>query len=263
MRRCPQVAPVQLELELPGEPWRLHERISRRTRSIRIEVRPDASVALIYPRWVPRSEALAFLRAREAWVRDKLAELAAQTASQDAALPVAAPRWQGQDEVLLRGVAVPVHIEPARLRRPMVRFDAAKISLFVAPEQRAEAPVLEAALRRALLQQARLDARQHLDLAAQPLGVACAALRVADPRTQWGSCNAAAVISLSWRLVMAPPAVFRYVAVHELCHLVHLDHSPRFWRLVEQQMPDYEQHKDWLREHGARLHRLLPRQRDA
>lgn len=254
---------MQLELELPGDAPRIRERVSPRARNIRIEIRPDASVALIYPRWVPRSEALAFLRARESWVAEKLAELKAQTATEDATQPVAPPRWEGHDEILLRGLVVPVCIEPARLRRPAVRFDAARISIFVAAEQRAQPKLLEAALRLALLQQARLDARRLLDEEASRLGVRYASLRIADPRTQWGSCNARALISLSWRLVMAPPEVFRYVVVHELCHRVHLDHSARFWQLVERQMPDFATHKQWLRDHGARLHRLLPHHRDA
>lgn len=254
---------MQLELELPGDAPRIRERVSPRARHIRIEILPDASVALIYPRWVPRSEALAFLRTREAWVMEKLAELKAQTTAPDAVQPQAPPRWDGHDEMLLRGVVMPVHVEPARLRRPAVRFDPGRISVFVAPEQRSQPRVLETALRQAMQQQARLDAKRLLDEESARLGVRYAALRIADPRTQWGSCNAQALISLSWRLVMAPPAAFRYVAVHELCHLVHLDHSPRFWQLVERQMPDYAAQKQWLRDHGARLQRWLPHPRDA
>jgi len=51
--------------------------------------------------------------------------------------------------------------------------------------------------------------------------------------------------------------VFRYVAVHELCHVRHHDHGERFWKLVARQMPDFETHRRWLREHGQRLHWYL------
>jgi hypothetical protein len=53
--------------------------------------------------------------------------------------------------------------------------------------------------------------------------------------------------------VLAPPAVLHYVAVHEVCHLVEQNHQPPFWALVEQLMPDYADHRRWLRRHGSSL----------
>jgi predicted metal-dependent hydrolase len=242
------------QIELFRDDYTLTERRSARARNIRIEVRPDRSVTLIYPHWVARSEALAFFRSREAWVRSKLVELAQHRAAhpQPARL-----RWDGADQIRLRGRELPLKLEPARLRRAAVRFEADRI-VVLAPATDTPAR-LDAALRQALLQQARLDARAHLDAAAAPLGVVYRELRINDPQTQWGSCNPGAVICLSWRLVMAPPEVFRYVAVHELCHLVHMDHSSRFWALVERQMPDFEQHKRWLRDRGHQLQGWLSR----
>jgi predicted metal-dependent hydrolase len=57
----------------------------------------------------------------------------------------------------------------------------------------------------------------------------------------------------SWRLVMAPPEILDYVAAHEVAHLVHMDHSARFWAQVRALMPDYEPRRDWLRRRGAAL----------
>ena len=59
----------------------------------------------------------------------------------------------------------------------------------------------------------------------------------------------------SWRLAMAPPEVLDYVAAHEVAHLAHMDHSPRFWAAVRGLCPDYETHRAWLRQNGAGLHR--------
>jgi predicted metal-dependent hydrolase len=58
-------------------------------------------------------------------------------------------------------------------------------------------------------------------------------------------------------LTLAPAEVFRYVVIHELAHLRHRNHGPRFWSLVERQMPDFDLHRRWLREHGAALHAVL------
>jgi predicted metal-dependent hydrolase len=79
------------------------------------------------------------------------------------------------------------------------------------------------------------------------------ALAVRDTRTRWGSCTSQGRLSFSWRLVLAPPAVLRYVAVHEVCHLLEANHQPPFWALVEQLMPDYREHRLWLRRQGSTL----------
>lgn len=247
-----------MQLDLFRDDFRLRECPSLRARSIRIEVRPDREVRLIYPRWAARADALAFLRAREDWVRAKLAELQARA---DGCPPPPPVRWDGRDEILLQGQTVPVCIEVATLRQIQVRIEPGLITLFVPGTARDDARQLERALRRALIQQAQRQARRLLDEEAMRAQLRWTALSIADPQTQWGSCAADGRIMLSWRLIMAPPPVFRYVVVHELCHLVHMNHSPDFWAQVERQMPDYQIHKRWLRDHGGRLYHYLPRRR--
>jgi predicted metal-dependent hydrolase len=104
---------------------------------------------------------------------------------------------------------------------------------------------------------AETQARQLLDAEAARLGVRYAGLRIRDPRTRWGSCGPQGHIMLSLRLALAPPEVFRYVVVHELCHLRWHGHGRRFWDLVEKQMPGYREQRAWLKRHGAALHEAL------
>ena len=77
-------------------------------------------------------------------------------------------------------------------------------------------------------------------------------------RTKWGNCSSTRNLSFNWRLVLAPPRVLEYVAVHELCHLVVPDHSARFWQLVELARPGYREERRWLRDHGHELHAYTP-----
>ena len=90
------------------------------------------------------------------------------------------------------------------------------------------------------------------------LRVTVSRLRIADQRSRWGSASPRGTISLSWRLLLAPPAVFDYVVVHELCHLHELNHSPRFWALVAAARPGYREQKRWLARHGAELRAWRP-----
>ncbi len=75
------------------------------------------------------------------------------------------------------------------------------------------------------------------------LGVRPSRVTVRGQRSRWGSCSGKGSVSLNWRLMLVPGALADYVVVHELCHLRHMDHSPRFWAMVESVLPDYRQRR--------------------
>ena len=71
--------------------------------------------------------------------------------------------------------------------------------------------------------------------------------------TRWGSCSTTGRLNFNWRLVLAPPFVLDYVAAHEVAHLVEMNHSDAFWRVVEKTLPDMERGREWLRVNGREL----------
>jgi predicted metal-dependent hydrolase len=85
------------------------------------------------------------------------------------------------------------------------------------------------------------------------IGVRSRRISIRDTRSRFGSCSSQGSLSFSWRLALAPRRILDYVVVHELCHLVHLDHSRRFWSLVERVRPDFREQRDWLGDHGWEL----------
>lgn len=117
----------------------------------------------------------------------------------------------------------------------------------------------DAHLQRRLIDWLRSEARRDLTDAvarhAAALGVVARRITVRDQRSRWGSCSAAGHLSFSWRLVLAPGFVLDYVAAHEVAHLVEMNHSPRFWALVDQTSSERAKAERWLRAHGADLHR--------
>ncbi len=101
-------------------------------------------------------------------------------------------------------------------------------------------------------------ARQDLEAAvaiyAERLGVRPAKLGIRDTTSRWGSCSAQGNLSFSWRLILAPPKVLQYVAAHEVAHLLEMNHSPAFWRHVEDAYGNCREERRWLKTHGGRLH---------
>jgi predicted metal-dependent hydrolase len=87
------------------------------------------------------------------------------------------------------------------------------------------------------------------------LGVKVRRISIRDQASRWGSCSTSGALSFSWRLVLAPRFVLDYLAAHEVAHLVEMNHSARFWRLLGRICPDMERAKAWLDLHGTDLHR--------
>jgi predicted metal-dependent hydrolase len=111
------------------------------------------------------------------------------------------------------------------------------------------APAIERYYRR----MAKLEVVPRLDAAVAELGANYKSVRIAGQRTRWGSCTSAGVMSFNWRLLLAPERVLDYVIWHEACHLVVLDHSKRYWALVDSQFPDHSEASAWLRKNAATL----------
>lgn len=240
---------------LSGNESFIREHASARARRLRIEVHADGEVRLIYPQSMSRVQALRYLQAQSAWIHHKRNLLLASLPKPS----VSALRWDGSDLFPLHGREVPLHSVPTSAATTRLRISDEAISLFVAARDREQPARLERVFLQGLQRHALQSAVALAQTPAAALGVQCGLMRVRDPRTQWGSCAADGRITLSWRLVMAPREVFRYVVVHELCHLREMNHSPRFWSLVAAQHPTYAQERDWLRRHGAKLTKYLPR----
>lgn len=97
-------------------------------------------------------------------------------------------------------------------------------------------------------------AEEFSDKLSDKLSVHFENIRVKDQKSRWGSCSSKRNLNFNWRIIMAPEPVCDYVVIHELCHLVFMDHSANFWKLVESICPQYCQYKKWLKENGKKLY---------
>ena len=106
-----------------------------------------------------------------------------------------------------------------------------------------------------LKREARKELHKASMMYAAELGVRVRRVSIRDQSSRWGSCTSAGSLSFSWRLILAPPFVLDYLAAHEVAHLVEMNHSPRFWRVVGRVCSSVERAKSWLDTHGNDLHR--------
>jgi predicted metal-dependent hydrolase len=88
---------------------------------------------------------------------------------------------------------------------------------------------------------------------AKQVGVTPVSVGLKDYISRWGSCHTDGRIFFNWKVTIAPHSIVDYVVVHELCHLIHGDHSKQFWKLLETILPDYAERKKWLKVNGIGL----------
>ena len=227
-------------------------RLRRHRQARRYTLRIDASLREVVLTMPPRGslrEAKEFAQNHGGWIAARLKRL-----------PEAAPFAHGAD-VPLRGL--PHRIVHRRGERGTVWTETSSGGdplLCVA----GEAAHVNRRIHDFLKREAERDLAVAVRRYAGELGVTIKRVSVRDQSSRWGSCSNTGVLSFSWRLVLAPGFVLDYLAAHEVCHLVELNHSPRFWRLVKRLYPDVERAKVWLDVHGADLHRYgLALQRSA
>ncbi|WP_093158198.1 M48 family metallopeptidase [Aliiruegeria lutimaris] len=220
---------------LEGDPpVRLVLRRSARARRYSLRVsRLDGRVTLTMPKSASPARALEFAREKAAWIRTRLADRPSEVlADFGASLPV-----DGRQMRIEAGSRNLLDMEGGRI---------------VVSQRSKSAPAAVLALLRALARDRLVAASDHF---AEGLGRDYSRITLRDTCSRWGSCSSAGALMYSWRLILAPPEVLRYVAAHEVAHLAEMNHGPRFWAQVERLYPGYQAHRVWLRSHGETLHR--------
>lgn len=217
-------------------------RVRRHRQARRYTLRIHAATREVLLTMPPRGslkEARAFAEKHGGWIAARIGRL-----------PEPAPFVHGM-AIPLRGVDHRIVHRPDKRGTVWVEAEDAERRLCIAG---AEAH-LSRRLRDYLKREAKGDLEAASRAAADRLGVRIKRVSIRDQSSRWGSCSTTGVLSYSWRLILAPPFVLDYLAAHEVAHMVEMNHSRRFWRLVERICPHVTRAKTWLDVHGSNLHR--------
>jgi len=232
-----------------------------RARRYILRVNPDRTARVTIPRGGSAEEALRFVGRQEAWLEKQFQRLAER--------PVLPVPWGHGTEILFRGEKVRLQVEKSEAgtvarfgRNRVVIPDGETTPHVVAYSSLGECcelgiPCLGNDLRPFVQREmwrlaiSELTGRT-LELAGQK-GFLVNRVWVRNQRSRWGSCSRRGTISLNWRLIQVPESVRDYIILHELAHLREMNHSRRFWQVVEEICPDFQLAEDYLRKHSGLL----------
>ncbi len=231
--------PAEDVLEHPEGTLAYRIRESHRRRTLGLSLKPDGALHVAAPAGVPLAVIRRFVAERRAWIDEKRALIREYLAHRSPLVDGAALPFLGGQ---LR-VKIVERSGRARCRRE-------EDSLIVtAPDRRGTARAIEAWYRRAAAE----HAARRIAHFAEAVGRAPKQITIRAQKSRWGSCTSRGSVSLNWRLLQMPAAIFDYVVVHELCHLLEPNHSRRFWNEVARVLPDYAARRAALRREGRML----------
>lgn len=228
-RDASEGSPLQMPLFAPRDAtpgWSV--RISRRSRRLSLRVFPGGRVEVVVPPGTGLPAIERFVARHREWAVRRAREFALLA-------PAGGQRCPERIELALSGQRWAVEFEPAR--RATVLDRAGGVLQVRAPDDTARS--VGSPLLRWLAGVAARELEQRLEQTARETGIDYARMQLRRQRTRWGSCSAAGSISLNMCLMFQRPAVVRYLLVHELCHRRQLNHSTRFWQLVETFEPEW------------------------
>lgn len=222
---------------------------SRRRRTVGLKMDPEQGLVVYCPHGVSRRRLEEVLHNNSRWIREK----SRQAEARRAAMPQV--RWMPGALLPFRGVHYPLELYFHGRKRELRLMDG-RLRLML--PSGVSACLSEGEVRDQMHLSFREAARETIEARVECFGQAVGAqprsIRIKGQKTRWGSCSARGILNFNWRLILAPPRVLDYVVVHELCHLVHLDHSRRFWARVGAVLPAYPEARAWLTEHGSTLY---------
>jgi predicted metal-dependent hydrolase len=222
-------------------------RRSFRARRVRLEISQLNGLVVTVPRSYPAGRLPGLIKSKEPWISRHLARLS---------------RHQPPPTLkkLKIGDTVPYLGRDLELRKQKNHHVEGVVlqgnKLAVSPDLFDDG-LLETSLEQWYRAEAARLINDMADSLSSQMGMDYKRIVIRGQKTRWGSCSRKKNLSFNWKLIMAPEPVVEYVVIHELLHLKEMNHSMRFWNLVAQSCPDWQQHKKWLKTHEAELTSVL------
>lgn len=205
--------------------------VRSRRKTIALVIDSDGELIVRAPFYASENDILRFVQEKQDWIEQKTREMKQKT--------IERPRL-----LLQEGETIPYLGRECMIFRGMTRKICFDGNAFLLPESEdAEAKLVSWYKKRAAV-----ILKERVESIAEKMQVSPAGVKITSAKTRWGSCSYTNHLNFTWRLIMCPPEVVDYVVVHELCHIIHKNHSKSFWKSVEGIDASYREHEKWLKE---------------
>jgi predicted metal-dependent hydrolase len=239
--RKPQIA-GQYSFTMNGTAMPYVLRRSSRSRYLRLEIVPGVGLVVTAPRHAGPAFIESFIEQKQDWIRRKMdVYLAAVKAVPREIKDGATTEYLGKE------LTIKVENNPGK--PAMVRLD--KNRLVINKDHSAEE--LKTMIEGWYKFQVNVIFKDRLEFWSREMKIEFCSYKTRGQRTRWGSCSRNGHLSFNWKLVKTPAEIIDYVIIHELAHLKQMNHSPRFWALVEKYCPDFKIRRKWLHDHDSLL----------
>lgn len=224
-------------------------RHSPKAMRLRIQIDPEGQVTVVVPRFFREDEVERFVLKHADWIHRQVGRVEKKRALRPAL------NYRNGDTVYYFGEPLVLVFRPSSFKRPFLRLEGDKMIISLHRSIGLEQGVTAAkkTVRDFYRKKAEETIRDRLDHFNQHYGFHFRRVAFRDQKSRWGSCSRAGNLNFNWRLIMAPIEVIDSVVVHELCHLKEMNHSRRFWALVEETFPNYREVRKWLKENHFML----------
>lgn len=235
---------------MSNPPFSYHIRHSQRATRVRIVVTPG-KVEVVAPVKASPLRIEQFVQEKRQWIVQTLANMEVKSALYSRRTP---SDYKHGVDIPFQGKQYPLAVRPSTLKKVKIEFSDAFIAHV--PEAllvKEHGDDIRKALIRWMMATSKLHVQRLVSEHAGRRQLFPRSIRIKTQKSRWGSCGIHNDININWLLIMAPPEVLEYVVVHELCHIQEKNHSRHFWALVAEHLPDYQQHRLWLKKHGSHL----------
>lgn len=214
------------------------EIVYKKRKSVGITIDIYGNVEVLAPRGTSDERVLQVIEEKWDWVQQKSNEMTERALGQKVKV------YDHGENFLFLGKEYPIKVsQDINIDQDYVVFEGDMLKIYVKQHEDAK---IQQALKRFYYQKCKMLVEQSIRSYQKHFKVKPRSIRISDSNSNWGTCDSRQQLTFNWKLAMAPQQVIDYVVVHEMCHLVHLNHDRSFWRLVGKILPDYEAQENWL-----------------